>query len=183
MADLPRTTATQFGLVWQDTMGVAAAFPTGSTAPALANLTSANIQAYQYAVNDLLHFQLQLPHGAAAGSDLRCHVHFLFPTQPTAGQYIKWEAYYTIGAINAAFGAESSIQTVEYQVQASDAMYHRVSALFTATVPAVPQSSILCGRLRRIAATSGSESSVSPVILFVDAHFQEAGPGTVGEFS
>ena len=82
-----------------------------------------------------------------------------------------------------AFSAESAIQTVEYQIQATDALYHRVSGLCTVTLPAVPQSSAICGRLRRISATSGSESNVNPVILFMDAHIQLEFPGTVGEFA
>lgn len=183
MAELARTTATVFGRIWQDSQGNASAFPTGATAPALANVTSANIQQYQYNLNDLLYFSLQFPHGTAPGTDARVHVHFFFNSQPTAGQYIKFESYYTVGAINGAFDAESSIQTTEYQVQASDSLIHRVHALFTATAPASPSSAILLGRLRRIAATSGSESSVHPTFLFVDAHFQLDSPGSQGEFA
>lgn len=183
MAELPRTTATSFGRRWHDSMSPAAVWPNGVTAPALANLTSANVQGMQYAVNDHLFFQLQMPHGVAPSGDARLHVHFTFPTQPTAGRYIKWEVYYFVGAINAAFGAESSVQTVEYQVAATDALYHRVASICTVALPAAPQSSAICGHLRRIAATSGVESDVSPVILFIDAHIQLDEPGTVGEFA
>lgn len=183
MATLPRTTAASLGRRWQDTVSPAAVWPNGATAPALANLTSANIQGMQYAVNDLLFFQLQMPHGTAPSSDARLHVHFTFPTQPTSGRWVKWECYYTVGDINAAFGAESSVQTVEYQVVATDALYHRVSSICTVALPATPQSSAICGRLRRIAATSGTESDVNPVVLFIDAHIQLDEPGTVGEFS
>lgn len=183
MATLPETTATPFGLAWQDSSSPAAVWPTGGTAPALANFTSANIQMMQYAVNDLFFFQLQLQHGTAGGSDARIHVHFTFPSQPTAGRWVKFEAIYSIGDINGAFGAESAAATAEYQIVATDNKYHRVLQLAAPTLSTTPQSNAIVGRIRRIAATSGTESDVSPMLLFVDAHVQMAGPGTEGEFA
>lgn len=183
MATLPETYATPFGLAWQDSASPAAVWPTGGTAPALANFTSANIQIMQYAVNDLFYFQLQLQHGTAALSDARLHVHFTFPSQPTSGRWIKLEAIYSIGEVNGAFGAESAAATAEYQIQATDNKYHRVLALAAPSLGSVPQSAAIVGRIRRIAATSGTESDVSPMLLFCDVHVQMAGPGTEGEFA
>ncbi len=183
MATLLENYATPFGLAWQDSASPAAIWPNGGTAPAMANFTSANIQLQQYAVNDLFFFQLQLQHGTAALSDARMHVHFTFPSQPTAGRWVKFEAIYSIGEINGAFGAESAAATGEYQIVAADNKYHRVVALAAPSLGSVPQSAAIVGRIRRIAATSGVESDVSPMILFCDAHVQMAGPGTEGEFA
>jgi hypothetical protein len=183
MATLLETYATPFGLAWQDSSSPAAIWPNGGTAPAMQNFTSANIQLMQYGLNDLFFFQLQLQHGTAGLSDARIHVHFTFPSQPTAGRYVKFELIYSIADINGAFGAESAAQTNEYQIQATDNKYHRVLQLAAPTLSATPQSNAIIGRIRRIDATSGTESNVSPMILFVDAHVQMAGPGTEGEFA
>ena len=183
MAELPRTTATPWALSWQDSSSPAAIWPNGGTAPVSANFTSANIKLQQYAVGDLLYFQLQLQHGVASGSDARLHVHFTFPSQPTVGRWIKFELIYSIGDINAQFSAESAAATAEYQVVATDNKYHRVVQLAAPTLSTTPQSNAIIGRLRRISATSGTESDVSPMILFLDAHVQMAGPGTRGEFA
>lgn len=181
MAALPETTATPMAYTWTDSMTPANNLPNGGTAPNLTAITT-NISGMAYAVNDLGHFAIQLPHTCAPGSDLRVHCHFVFPSQPTAGRTVRWEAYYSIGDINGAFSAESAAQYGEYTIQASDNKYHRVQALFTVSASSSPQSNAIIGRIRRVAST-GVESDVSPILLFVDAHFQQGPYGTDGEFS
>lgn len=181
MATLPDTTAYPLGLDWNDSMSPAYSLPNGGTSPTLTAITT-NISGLGYGVNDLGHFAIQMPHSCAPGSDLRLHCHFTFPTQPTAGRTVRWEVYYSVGDINAAFGAESAVQHGEYTVQASDALIHRVQAICTATAPATPQSCILIGRIRRVAST-GTESDVEPILLAVDCHFQQGPYGTQTEFS
>lgn len=181
MAELPRHTAYPLGLTWNDSSTPAASLPNGVTAPKLTAITT-NISGMAYAVNDLGHFAIQLSHNAAPGSDLRIHCHFTFPSQPTAGRTVRWELYYSVGDINGAFGAESAAQYGEYTIQASDNKYHRVQALATVTASASPQSNAIIGRIRRVAST-GVESNVDPILLFVDAHHQQGPFGTVGEFA
>ena len=181
MATLPETTAYPLGLDWTDSMTPANNLPNGVTSPALTAIFT-NISGMAYALNDLGHFAIQLPHSCAPGSDLRVHCHFTFPSQPTAGRTVRWECYYSVGDINAAFGAESAAQYGEYTIQAADNKYHRVQALFTATAPATPQSCAIIGRIKRVAST-GTESDVDPILLFVDAHFQQGPVGTQTEFS
>ncbi len=152
MAALPETTATSQGLTWNDSMTPANNLPTGGTAPALTAIFT-NISGMAYNVNDLGHFAIQIPHNCAPGSDLRVHCHFTSPSQPTAGRTVRWEAYYSVGAINAAFSAESAAQYGEYTIQASDNKFHRVQSLFTVTAPATPQSCAIIGRIRRVAST------------------------------
>ena len=180
MAELPRTTASPVGLVWTDSSSPANNLPNGGTAPNLTAITT-NISGMAYAVNDLGHFAIQMPHSIAPGSDLRIHCHFTFPSQPTAGRTVRWELFYSVGDINGAFGAESAAQYGEYTIQATDNKYHRVQALATATASMSPQSNAIIGRIRRVAST-GTESNVSPILLFVDAHFQQGPYGTLGEF-
>lgn len=155
--------------------------PNGATAPSLTPITT-NISGQAYKVNDLGHFAIQLPHSCAPSSELRVHRHFTFPSQPTAGRTVRWECYYSVGGVNGAFGAESAAQYGEYTIQATDNKYHRVQALFTATAGASSASTAIIGRIRRVAST-GSESNIDPILLFVDAHFQQAAGGTLGEFS
>lgn len=181
MATLPETTAYPLGLDWTDSSSPANNLPNGGTAPVLTAITT-NISGMSYAVNDLGHFAIQLPHSIAPGSDLRIHCHFTFPSQPTAGRTVRWELIYSVGAINGAFGAESAAQFGEYTIVAADNKYHRVQSLATATASATPQSNAIIGRIRRVAST-GVESDVNPILLFVDAHFQQGPFGTQGEFS
>ena len=86
MATLPRTTAQPLGLTWDDSMSPAYSFPTGGTSPSLTAITT-NISGMAYGTDDLGHWAIQLPHDCTPGSDLRLHVHFVFPTQPTAGPF------------------------------------------------------------------------------------------------
>ena len=181
MATLPETTAYPMSLDWNDSMSPAYSLPNGGTTPSLAAIT-ANISGMEYKVNDLGHFAIQMPHSCAPLSDLRLHCHFTFPTQPTAGRTVRWEVYYSVGDINAAFGAESAAQYGEYTIAASDDKIHRVRSICTATAPATPQSCILIGRIKRVAST-GTESDVNPILLAVDCHFQQGPMGTQGEFS
>lgn len=181
MATLPETTAYPMSLDWTDSMTPAASLPNGATAPDLTAITT-NVSGMAYKVNDLGHFAIQLPHTCAPLSDLRVHCHFTFPSQPTAGRTVRWECYYTVGDINGAFGAESAAQYGEYTIQASDNKMHRVQWLFTAAASATPQSNAILGRIRRVAST-GTESDVNPILLFVDAHFQQGAFGTQGEFA
>lgn len=182
MATLPRTTAYPFDLRWDDSMSPAMAFRTGGTSPILTAITT-NISGLAYALNDLGHFAIQMPHDMAPGSDLDLHVHFTFPSQPTAGRTIRWEVFYSYGTIDGAFGAESAAQYGEYTIQAADNKYHRVKEVCTIAGSAtVPQSSCIIARIRRVAST-GTESDVDPIILFVDAHYQKGQYGTAGEYS
>jgi len=180
VAELPRTTAAPLALAWTDSMSPAYSLPAGGTAPALTAITT-NISGLAYAVNDLGHFAIQMPHTIQPLSDMRLHCHFTFPSQPTAGRTVRWECYFSLAGINTAFSAESAAQHGEYTIQASDNKVHRVQPIFTATAPAIPQSCILIGRIRRVAST-GTESNVDPVLLAVDAHFQQGPHGTEGEF-
>jgi len=180
MATLPRTTAWPASLVWTDSMSPAMAFKTGGTTPALTAITT-NISGLAFALNDLGHFAIQLPHDIAPGSDLRLHAHFTFPSQPTAGRTVRWEVYYSYGIIDAAFGAESAVQHGEYTIQATDDKYHRTKAICTISGSATaPRSSIILARIRRVAST-GTESDVDPILLSVDAHYQKGAFGTLDE--
>lgn len=181
MATLPETTAYPLGLDWNDSQSPAYSLPNGGTSPTLTAITT-NISGLSYGLNDLGHFAIQMPHSVAPGSDLRVHVHFTFPTQPTAGYKLRWEVFFSVGAINAAFGAESAAQYGEYTVQASDALIHRVQSICTVTAPTPPQSCILIGRIRRVAST-GTECDVEPILLALDAHFQQGPVGTQTEFA
>lgn len=181
MATLPETTAHPMGLDWNDSQVPAASLPNGVTAPALTAITT-NVSGMSYQVNDLAHVAIQLPHSCAPGSDLRVHCHFTFPSQPTAGRTVRWECYYILGDINGAFSGESAAQYGEYTIQASDNKIHRVQALFTATASASPQSNALLFRIKRVAST-GVESDVNPILLFVDCHFQQGAFGTQTEFA
>mgnify|MGYP000906876721 FL=1 len=181
MADLPRSVSYPLGLEWTDSMTPANNLPAGGTTPTLTAITT-HISGMAYKVNDLGHFAIQLPHSCAPLSDLRIHCHFTFPSQPTAGRTVRWEVYYSVADINGAFGAESAAQYGEYTIQAADNKYHRVQSICTATATATPQSNAIIGRIRRVAST-GVESDVSPVLLFVDCHFQQSAYGTKSEFA
>lgn len=181
MAELPRTTAAPLALTWNDSSSPAGTLPNGATAPILRAITT-NISGMAYALNDLAHFAIQLPHNIAPGSDLRIYCHFTFPSQPTAGRTVRWELYYSVGDINGVFAAESAVQHGEYTIAATDNKYHRVQALATVATSASPQSNAIIGRIRRVAST-GTESDVDPILLFVDAHYQQGPVGTDGEFA
>jgi len=158
------------------------AFKTGGTTPALTAIT-ANISGLAFALNDLGHFAIQMPHNMAPGSDLKLHAHFTFPSQPTAGRTVRWEVYYSYGAINGAFGAESAAQYGEYTIQGADDKVHRVKEICSiAGSSTVPQSSIIIARIKRVAST-GTESDVDPILLSVDAHYQKGAYGTYSEFA
>jgi hypothetical protein len=169
------------GLDWNDSMSPAYSLPNGGTAPSLTAIFT-NISGLAYGVNDLGHFAIQMPHTIQPLSDLRLHCHFVFPSQPTAGRTVRWECYYSVAAINGEFSAESAAQYGEYTIQESDNKVHRVQSIFSATAPAIPQSCILIGRIRRVAST-GTESNVNPILLAVDAHFQQGPMGTQSEFA
>lgn len=181
MATLPRTTGHPFGLTWTDSMTPANNLPNGGTAPVLTAITT-NVSGMAYAVNDLGHFAIQMPHDCTSGSDLRLHCHFTFPSQPTSGRTVRWEVYYAIGAVNGAFSAESGPHHGEYTIQAADNKYHRVQALITITAPTTALSTAIIGRIRRVAST-GVESDVDPILLFVDAHYQRGPFGSENEYS
>jgi hypothetical protein len=155
--------------------------PNGGTAPSLTAITT-NISGMAYAVNDLGHFAIQINHDCAASSDLKLHCHFVFPSQPTAGRTVRWEVYYSLGGVGAAFSAESVAQYGEYTIVASDDKIHRAQSICTISGLAAPQSCAIIGRIMRVAST-GSESDVNPILLFVDAHYQRGPYGTYAEFS
>lgn len=182
MATLPRTTATPLALTWNDTGQAALSLPTGGTAPSLTAFSSGwNTQGPAYNVNDLLYFGFQLNHNAAVGSDCKLHLHFMFPSNPTAGRTVRFECYYTVAQVNQAFSAESGPHYAEYTIPATDGVKHRVIDLIGFALPALPQSAWVAGRVRRVAST-GTESNVSPILGFVDGHYQQGPYGTMGEF-
>lgn len=185
MGDLPRSGAFPMGRTWDDSSTAVINLPSGGTAPVrTAMQAGGSVFGMAYNDNDLCDFHIQTSHKTSKGSDFRLHVHFMFPTNPTAGRHIRFEMYYTFAAVNAAFaGQVGPVYSDDYVIPAADGGIHRATHVTTLVLPGSAHSVWIAGRCRKVAPLTGTDTDVNPILGFVDGHHQQDYFGTEGEWA
>ena len=176
-----QTSSNAFRGEWLDSMSSGLAFPNGVVAPSRTAITT-NLAGWEYAVNDYFDGSIQFNHDCQQSSHLDFHIHFCFPSQPTAGYNLAFQLYYAYAPIDGAF-SEVAATPVPYTVAASDNKIHRYLELGSLTGDATSsRSAIALVRVKRITRLSGTECDVNPILLHCDCHYQSRFPGgTVNE--
>jgi hypothetical protein len=66
---------------------------------------------WEFAVNNLASFTVQLPHGYAVGEDIKVHIHWTPGTRGNEenGKLVGWKIDYTWASINEVFGAMATV--------------------------------------------------------------------------
>jgi hypothetical protein len=142
--------------------------------PTYENFTSANIEAYAFSVNDKLQLSAnEPPHGWDEGTLGYAHVHFCLKTAQTSGanQYVKTELIFAYADYNGVWVEQAAI-TQEETIPTASAQWKSFLTSFASTVTLTGLhvgSQIKC-RVRRIAATGGTEYADDVYISQVGVH-------------
>ena len=161
--------------LWTDALA-----PAFAQAPAASGFTLAtfdgNIQLY--AANnsgDKTFVVIQFPHSVSRESQtLDLHVHWTFPTNPTAGKEFTWAFEYVRADIGGTFSG-TTITATAYTAVGNEAKKHLITQIGTIGPAVVGISQCLVGCLSvAYTATPGAQ----PMLISCDSHFQQGPLGS-----
>jgi hypothetical protein len=150
--------------------------------PTYENFTSANIEAYAFSVNDKIQLSSnEPPHGWDEGTLGYAHVHFCLKTAQTTGanRFVKMELIFAYADYNGVW-TEQAAMTQEETIPTGSAALKSFLTGFTSTVTLTGLhigSQIKC-RVRRIAATGGTEYADDVYITQVGVHVSKVRIGS-----
>jgi len=151
-----------------------------SNAPSWESLTT-NTSAFSFAVDDYIDLQCDEPsHGWNEGTNGSVHVHMAIKTAQTSGssQYAKFTCYLAIsdvGGVWSEIGPFTAEQTI---LNGTAALHHYLLPVGTATLTGYHLGMQIKARIKRIAATTGTEYADSVFITQVGIHVEKVRMGS-----
>jgi hypothetical protein len=129
--------------------------------------------------DEVLYFEIQLPHDWKRESDILLHVHWV-PDTTDAGQ-VNWIVYYQLVTINGAYnGSASSDSGTDLYDDGDGTQYkHQVTGNHTITTTGIKESAVLVGKIVRLHSGGGDDYNGSPYMASIDLHYQRDKAGTV----
>lgn len=168
--------------VWDDLRVTPAGFDRAGIAdPALVSYTptgsSIATYLYEWQLNDIAYFTVQLPHSYKQGSDIKVHVHWTpgLRGNEESGNTVGWKIDYAWANINGAFGAMSTADLSDACDGTDDK--HQMTPEVTITGTSKNISSMLICNIKRTDTGTddtwvGTASGELPMILEIDFHFE-----------
>jgi hypothetical protein len=133
---------------------------------------------YEFQLNDIAYFTVQMPHGYKVGEDIKVHVHWTpgLRGNEENGKFVGWKVDYTWANINGVFGAMTTADCSDVCDGTDDK--HQMSPEVTIdghTVAKGISSMLLCNIKRTDTGTDddwvGTASGELPMLLEIDFHF------------
>lgn len=179
--DLTITCGTDKTLILTETVWEDMQFPLASGKVPAANyptweLMTTSIEAYAFSVGD--HIQLQgnePPHGWKEGTVGSAHIHFTLKTAQTSGsnQFAKFELIFAYADVNGTWTEQAAITTEATIATGTAAKTHYLqTASTTVTLTGLHLGAQIKARVRRIAATGGTEYGDKVFITQVGVHIE-----------
>jgi hypothetical protein len=132
-------------------------------------------KAYGFGVGEDMDGTLQFSHRYREGTDINFHVHWA-PASALGG-YVKWELSYYWLNVGQRAGVGPTVITAESPAGPAS-WEHKITAFSDIAGAGKLISSIIIFKIKRIAATSGSDLAADAAMLSIDAHFQIDAPGS-----
>lgn len=132
---------------------------------------------YEWQVNDIAYFTVQLPHSYKTGSDIKAHIHCTPGANGVTenGRTVGWKIDYSWASINGNFGAMATLDLSD----ACDGTNHKHQMTPDVTITGTDKgisSMLICNIKRTDTGTddtwSGTASGSLPLLLEIDFHFQ-----------
>lgn len=149
--------------------------PPGAASDPAVNTTTGLLE-FGAAAQNIIGFQVQLPHGWAEGTELSPHVHWMPST--TNGGSVVWQLDYKIIGIGDVLPAEFSTLTVT-QAAGGVANTHLLAPLGKIAMTGQTVSCMLICLLSRMGAALADDFTGVAQLLEVDFHYQIDGFGSV----
>lgn len=137
-----------------------------------------NIQLLTFAINDYVYFNYEILHGYREGSNLSAHIHWATQGTDITDRYVKWEVEFTIAnaKIVAPFDSlfpTETIVTAETIIPANTGSIAHIIASFGSVAGiGLKIGAYICGRIRRIAASSTAPTS-NPFGITLGFHYEQ----------
>jgi len=142
---------------------------------------------YEFQLNDIAYFTVQLPHGYKQGTDITAHIHWTPGTRGNEekGATVGWKVDYSWANIDGTFGAMATVSLSD----ACDGTDHKHQMTRSATITGTGKnisSMLICNVKRTDTGTddtwAGTASGSLPMLLEIDFHYQidTIGSRTVG---
>ena len=178
----PRTASS--GGVWDDLRTPLTRVTTGANAPTWATMRD-NLNTYSFDAGTMnqVWFEVQLPHGWVAGSDLKPHIHWS-PGASTNTGVVRWGLEYSwSNAVNPPGNVFPASTTIYVEQAASGTQYaHQIASFPTIAGTGKRLSSVLMCRLFRDAAHSNDTFTGAAFGVSVDVHHRVGSDGSVDEY-
>jgi hypothetical protein len=169
--------------VWEDIQfPIEAGKVPAANYPTYEAFTSANIESFAFSVDDKIQLSSnEPPHGWVEGTLGYAHVHFAIKTEQATGEnrFVKFELIFAYSDYNGTWVEQSAI-TQEETIPTATAALKSFLTSFTSTVTLTGLhvgSQIKC-RVRRIAATGGTEYADDVYITQVGVHVEKTRIGS-----
>jgi hypothetical protein len=169
--------------VWEDIQfPVEAGKVPAANYPTYENFTSANIEAFAFSVDDKIQLSSnEPPHGWSEGTVGSAHVHFALKSAQSTGEdrFVKLELIFAYADYNGVW-TEQAAMTQEETIPTGSAQWKSFLTTFGTTVTLTGLhigSQIKC-RVRRIAATGGTEYADDVYISQVGVHVEKVRIGS-----
>jgi phage baseplate assembly protein gpV len=172
-------------LLWDDLrVSLSTAKVAGNDVPTWSTFRD-GVKAHAFSASSMneLFFEVQLPHGWSAGSEVRPHVHWS-PGNSTSTNTVRWGLEYTWASAEAAPGNTFPATTTLYVDDAAHgaAYSHQIAQFAGVAGTGQRVSSVLVCRLFRDAANGADTFATDAFALSVDFHIQMAGDGSAVEY-
>lgn len=181
--------------VWDDMRIVPGAFDLpGSGDPALVSYQPGGsglaTLLYEFQVDDIAYFTIQMPHGYKLGTDIYAHIHWTPGARGSAenGKFVGWKIDYSWASINGNFGPMATLDLKD----ACDGTNHKHQmtpdvVIDGHTSPFGISSMLICNVKRTDTGADddwvGTASGSLPMILEIDFHYQMDTVGSRGTAS
>lgn len=179
-SDLHITCGTDKTLVLDESVWNDIQFPISSGRVAVANAPNwetftTNTSAYAFSVDDYIDLQTdETPHGWSEGTNGSVHLHFALKTAQSSGadRFAKFTVWMAISDVNGVW-SEIGPFTAEYTIPTgSAALTHFLLTLGSATLTGYHTGMQIKARVKRIAATGGTEYADDVYITQVGMHVE-----------
>jgi len=141
---------------------------------------STGVFAYAFDDNseEELFFEVQLPHGYSAGTDIKPHVHWAPSTTGTGN--VVWGLEYTVANVGAVIGNTTLLSVTD--AASGTALQQEVAGFGTISGTGLQESTILLFRIYRDAGNAADTYAADAFGLSVDIHIQLEKRGSLTEF-
>lgn len=138
-----------------------------------------NTYLWEFQVDDIAAFTVQMPHGYKQGTDITAHVHWTAGPRGTAesGKFVGWKLDYSWANIDGAFGTMATVDLSDACLSSNHIHQMSPEAAIDGHTAAKNISSMLICNIKRTDTGAdddwvGAASGQLPMLLEIDFHYQ-----------
>ena len=140
---------------------------------------------YEFAKNDEVYFNIQVPHDIKIGSDLYCHIHWTPGTRGNeeAGKTVGWKVQFLLANIGTAFPATVYTVDLSDTCTGTDHLHEITPDTKVTLTEEINISAFILGKIYRSDTGTddtwaGSTTNNLPLLLGMDFHYEIDAPGS-----